>query len=96
MHQDQDLPKEGVIKQYSAKETPTDPTPLPKGFVWANFDPNNEQECEEICGFVMDHYVESDSGDFRLQYTTDKFRWATLSPGYIAELLFCVRNSDNN
>jgi hypothetical protein len=40
----------------------------------------------------MDNYVESSSGDFRLLYTTDKFKWATAPPGHIKELFYCVRD----
>ena len=43
----------------------------------------------------MDHYVEDPEGNFRLLYTPEKFRWAVMTPGWIKDLHFCVRNSKN-
>ena len=43
----------------------------------------------------MDHYVEDDEGNFRLLYTPAKFRWAIMTPGWIKDLHFMVRNFKN-
>jgi len=43
----------------------------------------------------MDHYVESATGDFRLIYTIEKFRWAVMSPGYLKDLHTLVRSTKN-
>jgi glycylpeptide N-tetradecanoyltransferase len=43
----------------------------------------------------MDHYVESETGDFRLIYTIEKFRWAACSPGYNKEFHTLIRSTKN-
>ena len=92
MHKDKPLPKEGVIKQYPPKETPTEPVKLPEGFYWEDFDPMDDKQGDEVCNFIMDHYVESSSGEFRLIYTIEKVRWAMCAPGHLKELFYCVRD----
>ena len=69
------MQKEGEIKQFQKKDIPTEPLPLPEGFVWHTFDCKNDEEVEEICEFLMEHYVEDDVGNFKLYYTKEKFRW---------------------
>lgn len=69
--------------------------PLPEGFYWENFDARIDEVANEVCDFLMDHYVESNTGDFRLIYTVEKFRWAILSPGYNPEFHFVVRSDKN-
>mmetsp|Transcript_958 Transcript_958/g.1704 ORF Transcript_958/g.1704 Transcript_958/m.1704 type:complete len:323 (-) Transcript_958:67-1035(-) len=43
----------------------------------------------------MDHYVEDPAGNFRLQYSKEKFKWGVATPGYIKDMHFIVRNSKN-
>lgn len=43
----------------------------------------------------MDHYVESDTGEFRLIYNMEKFRHATMPPGWKKELNVLVRSKAN-
>jgi len=85
------IQREGIIKQFSAKDIPTEPLPLPEGFEWSTYDARDDKVAAEVCDFLMDHYVEGD-GDFRLVYTVEKFKWATLPPGYVADFQFCVRS----
>jgi glycylpeptide N-tetradecanoyltransferase len=68
---------------------------LPEGFEWCNFDVTNDEEVNEICEFLMDHYVEDLVGNFRLHYSKEKFRWGAATPGYIKDWHFLVRNSKN-
>lgn len=84
--------REGMIQQFNPKEIPTEPLSLPAGFVWETFDASNDKVAQEICDFLMDHYVESDTGDFRLIYTIEKFRWAACSPGYNKDFHILVRS----
>lgn len=52
----------------------------------------DDAQCDEICDFVMNHYVESSSGEFRLIYTKEKIRWAMCSPNHNKDLFYCVRD----
>lgn len=44
-------------------------------------------------GFLENHYVEDNVGNFRLKYSADKLRWGIMMPNYIKELQFLVRAS---
>lgn len=87
------LVKEGEIKQFKKADIPTEPLPLPDGFEWHTFDCKNDEEVDELCEFLMDHYVEDDVGNFKLYYTKEKFRWGVQTPNYIKDLHVSVRNS---
>ena len=58
-------------------------------------DITDDAVAEEIVLFLKEHYVEDDVGNFSLHYTKEKFRWAIMAPGWIKDLIFCVRNSKN-
>ena len=87
------IAREGMIQQFSAKDIPTEPLALPEGFYWETFDATDDAEALEICDFLQDHYVESSTGDFKLIYTVERFRWAVLPPGYIKDLHTLVRST---
>ena len=87
--------KEGQIQQFKPEDIPTEPTTLPPGFEWCTFDVTNDEEVEEICEFLMDHYVEDQVGNFRLHYSKEKFRWGCATPGFIKDMHILVRNSKN-
>jgi len=87
--------KEGEIRKYVPSEVEDEPIALPPGFEWSTFDCDNDQEVEEICSFLEEHYVEDQVGNFRLKYSKEKFRWGCASPGYLKELDLCIRNSKN-
>ena len=88
-------PKEGLIKQYSKDEIPSEPAELPPGFEWCTFDLSDDQVCQEVADFLTQSYVESQTGDFRLLYTPEKLRWSCCSPGYHARYHVAVRNQKN-
>jgi glycylpeptide N-tetradecanoyltransferase len=87
--------KEGEIKQIKPTDVPQEPTPLPQGFEWANFDVKNDEEVDEICKFLEDHYVEDALGNFKVSYSREKFRWAVQTHYYTPELHILIRNSQN-
>ena len=87
--------KEGQIQVFKPEDIPDEPLPLPPGFEWSTFDVTNDEEVEEICEFLMDHYVEDQVGNFRLHYSKEKFRWGCAPPGYMKDMHFLVRNSKN-
>jgi glycylpeptide N-tetradecanoyltransferase len=87
--------KEGQIQQFKPEDISKEPTQLPPGFEWNTFDVNNDAEVDEICEFLMDHYVEDGVGNFRLLYSKEKFRWACASPGFIQDMFLLVRNTKN-
>jgi glycylpeptide N-tetradecanoyltransferase len=66
---------------------------LPDGFEFDTFDVTDDATVNDICKFIEDHYVESQ--DFRVIYTPEKFRWALMTPGWVQEYHFVVRNSKN-
>lgn len=86
---------EGEIQKFDIKDIPTEPVALPAGFEWSEFDITDDTVVEEICEFLMDHYVEDEVGNFRLLYSKEKFRWGAATPGYNKNLHFLVRNSKN-
>ena len=88
--------KKGQIKQFKKEEISTVYTPLPKGFHWADFDVKDDSQIDEICNFLSDFYVEDESGQFRLDYSKEKLKWACCTPGYIKDLHFCVRSEEND
>jgi len=92
----QQIKKEGPIKQFKKEEISDEPTTLPAGFKWANYDVTDDKECQEVCDFLTRFYVEDDEGSFRLIYPMDKFRWGVQTPGFIKDLHFCVRSESNN
>ena len=87
--------KAGEIKKYTPEEIPDAPVALPPGFEWSEFDVDDDAQLDELCDFLEAHYVEDDSGSFRLKYSKDKTRWAITMPGYKKELHFLIRNSKN-
>jgi len=89
------MKKEGEIRQIKPTDVPQEPLPLPPGFEWSEFDITNDEEVEEICKFLEEHYVEDELGNFRVIYKKEKFRWAVMCPGYKVELHTLIRNSKN-
>lgn len=87
--------KSGQIKHINPADIPKDPTPLPPGFEWRDFDVTNDDEVREVCDFLEQHYVEDANGYFKVIYTIEKFRWAVQTPGYKKEYHFTIRNSKN-
>lgn len=66
---------------------------MPDGFEFDTFDVTDDATVNDICKFIEEHYVES--SDFRVIYTPEKFRWALMTPGWVQEYHFVVRNSKN-
>ena len=81
--------------KFKIEDIPKEPLPLPEGFEWSTFDITNDDECQEICDFLTEHYVEDNLGNFRLYYSKDKFRWGVASPGFMKDMNFLIRNSKN-
>lgn len=50
---------------------------------------------KELSEFLNDHYVESDSNDFRLSQDTEYLKWAYTVPGYNKDYFMIIRNSKN-
>jgi acylphosphatase len=50
----------------------------------------------EVCIFLNQHYIEDDDGQVKLYNDNQSLRYALMTPGYHAELHFCVRNEKNN
>jgi len=93
MHSKKEVMKEGEITAFKPEEQSKEPMPLPAGFEWDTFDATDDKECEAICVFIGDHYVESK--DFRVIYSIEKFRWAVMTPGWEREYHLLIRNSKN-
>jgi glycylpeptide N-tetradecanoyltransferase len=87
--------KRGQIQQLNPEEVSKEPMALPQGFSWGNFDVNNDLECDEVCIFLNQHYIEDDDGHVRLYISRDALRYAIQAPGLIADLHFVVRSDKN-
>lgn len=69
--------------------------PLPEGFEWDSFDVDNDEALDELRLFLEEHYIESQSGTFRLRYTNEKLRYGLKIPGYRKDGQFMIRASKN-
>ena len=86
------MKKVGQIKTFNPSEIPDEPLALPAGFIWSDFDCDNNDQLEEFRQFLDGHYSESDDETFRLKYPADKIKWIVQQPGYVKEWCFFVRN----
>lgn len=64
--------KEGQIQKFKQDDTPKEPVDLPAGFHWSTLDLSNDADLQEFTTFINAHYIECESGDFRVQYTKEK------------------------
>ena len=87
--------KEGEIRPIKPADVDQEPLALPPGFEWKDFDVKSDEEVQEICDFLEQHYVEDVNGYFKVTYTLAKFRWAVQTLHYRKELHFTIRNSNN-
>jgi glycylpeptide N-tetradecanoyltransferase len=92
---DKNIKKAGEIKKFKPEDIPDEPVKLPPGFVWGEFDVDNDEQVAELQSFLEQHYVEDPQCHFRLKYSPDKIRWAVTSPGFKKELHFVARNEKN-
>ena len=88
--------KKGAMKDFQAKDISTEPTTLPAGFSWSNFDVTNDFEVDEVCIFLNAHYIEDDDGAVRIYNDRESVRHLIMTPNFHSELHFCVRNDKNN
>jgi len=53
--------------------------------VWANLDPNDDEQMVELSKFINANYVEASSAskDFRLAYSKEFIKWAWGFPTYL-------------
>lgn len=49
-----------------------------------------------MCIFLNDHYIEDDDNKVKIYHSIDEIRYCCGTPGMIADLHFCIRNSANN
>jgi len=89
------ITKEGKIQE-EFKDVPTEMTPLPPGFEWANLDIENKEELDQLTDFINEFYVESkDNDDFRLCFDASYLYWVMTKPGNKMEWQLKVINSKN-
>lgn len=88
--------KRGQIQKFNPEEISKEPVALPDGFVWSNLDITDDLQAAELCIFLNQHYIEDDDNHVRLYYDVNNLRYSLQTPGYITDLIFCVRNKQNN
>lgn len=67
------------------------PYPLPKGFVWADIDINNEEQAKEVYDLLYQNYVEDEDAMFRFDYSVQFLQWALAVPDGREGWVFGVR-----
>ena len=87
--------KKGQIQAFKQEDISKEPMALPAGFYWDSIDIADDFKADEVCIFMNQHYIEDDDGHVRLFYSRDHLRYAVMTPGYLADLHFCVRSESN-
>ena len=82
--------KSGPLKSKEDHKIQMEPTPLPKGFGWRNFNLNDENDIKDLYYLLYENYVEDDGGVFRFNYSKEFLQWALMPPGYDKDLYFGI------
>ena len=82
--------KSGPLKTKEQHKITDEPTALPKGFGWRNFNLNDETDIKDLYYLLYENYVEDDGGVFRFNYSKEFLQWALMPPGYDKDLYFGI------
>lgn len=82
--------KTGPIKTKEQHEITDEPTKLPSGFKWRNFNLKDDTDIKDLYYLLYENYVEDDGGVFRFNYSKEFLQWALMPPGYDKDLYFGI------
>lgn len=57
-------------------------TILLDNFYWSDIDVNNDNQLDELCTFLSDHYVEDNTGTLRFHYSKNTLLWMLKQTNY--------------
>ncbi|CAF4047900.1 unnamed protein product, partial [Adineta steineri] len=80
----------------SVDEIRQEPYELPNGFVWDDIDIHVDEQLQELCTFLDEHYIEDDGNNFRLKYSMPFLRWALCVPDWLKKFHVGVRVTKNS
>ncbi|CAF1221618.1 unnamed protein product [Adineta steineri] len=80
----------------SVDEIRQEPYELPNGFFWDDIDIHVDEQLQELCTFLDEHYIEDDGNNFRLKYSMPFLRWALCVPDWLKKFHVGVRVTKNS
>ncbi|CAF1096007.1 unnamed protein product [Adineta steineri] len=75
----------------SVDEIRQEPYELPNGFFWDDIDIHVDEQLQELCTFLDEHYIEDDGNNFRLKSSMPFLRWALCVPDWLKKFHVGVR-----